>query len=317
MIRVLITGSTAFVGSHLADRLVAAGYEVHGLKRPRSPEIFMRSDVHYHVGDITDYTAMYHLINEVRPHFIYHLAAQSFVPLSWEAPTMTQTANLNGSLNILEAVRQVDPSGIRVLMAGTSEEYGEVRPEECPITEDQPLRPLSPYGASKVAMDMIARVYTKSYGLKVTVSRAFNHTGPRRGEEFLTSKIAKKLAEVKLHLSEPVIELGNMDAVRDFTDVRDTVSAYMLLALDGIPGEVYNIGTGKGRSIQEVFDTLTIVSGIRIRIEQNPKFMRPSDVPLLICDASKIRTQLGWEPTIEFETTMMDLFNYWVERLEK
>lgn len=317
MIRVLITGSTAFVGSHLADRLAAAGYEVHGLKRPRSPEIFMNPNVNYHVGDITDYTAMYHLIDGIRPHHIYHLAAQSFVPLSWEAPTMTQTANLNGSLNILEAVRQVDPANTRLLMAGTSEEYGEVRPDECPITEDQPLRPLSPYGASKVAMDMIARVYAKSYGLKVIVSRAFNHTGPRRGEEFLTSKIAKKLAQVKLGQSEPVIELGNMEAVRDFTDVRDTISAYMLLTLDGMPGEVYNIGTGKGWSIQQVFDTLTIVSGVRIRIEQNPKFMRPSDVPLLICDASKIRNHLGWEPTIEFETTMMDLFNHWVERLSK
>lgn len=317
MKRVLITGSTAFVGSHLADRLTRLeGYEVHGLKRARSPELWMNDKVTYHVGDITDQTAMSSLIEDLQPEYIYHLAAQSFVPLSWEAPTMTLQTNVNGSLNILEAVRQHSGPNTRVVMAGTSEEYGYVTPDECPITEHQPLRPFSPYGASKVAMDLLCQVYAKSYDMQVMVTRAFNHTGPRRGQEFVTSKIARQLAMIYLGQCEPVIELGNTGAVRDFSDARDIVRAYLMVAELGTPGEVYNIGSGNGRPISNVLDTLVEISGLQgIEIQHNAKFMRPADVPLLVCDSTKIRQQIGWEPKIEFNQTMTDLYNYWLERL--
>lgn len=313
--KVLITGSTSFVGSHLADMLVAkSGYEVHGLKRARSIPTFMNPKVEYHVGDITDSTAINILVQQVQPDLVFHLAAQSFVPLSWEAPRMTSEANAQGSLNVLEALRWHKPDAT-LLVAGTSEEYGWVAPEEIPIREDNPLRPLSPYGASKVYMDMLSQVYAKSYGMKIIISRAFNHTGPRRGEEFLTSKIAKRCAEARLRITPPVIELGNLDSVRDFTDVRDTIQAYLRLSLIGEPGQVYNIGTGVGRSGQEVLETLMNVSGVSLAVQQNPKYMRPADVPVLIADASKLIRETEWEPKYEFEQTMGDLYIYWLNTL--
>lgn len=315
MAKVLITGSTAFVGSHLVDKMVDLEAEVHGLRRPRSPEFFVNPGATYHVGDITDQSAVYYLITKIKPDFIFHLAAQSFVPLSWEAPSLTLSSNLIGSLNILEGVRLAHPEA-KVLMAGTSEEYGKVYPQECPITENQPLRPLSPYGASKIGMDMMCQVYAQSYDMQVVVTRAFNHTGPRRGAEFVTSKIAKKLAEIGLGECDPVIELGNLDAVRDFTDVRDVIDAYMAIVDQGKPGEVYNIGSGVGYSVKNVLDILLEISGLHdVEIRQNPQFMRPSDVPILICDATKLKEKIGWQPTYKFEQTLRDLFNYWVARL--
>lgn len=317
IIKALITGITGFVGSHLADYLIdKEKVEVHGIKRPRSRIEFLRYDVHYHEGDITDYSSVANIIAKVGPEFIFHLAAQSFVPLSWTAPRPTLETNIIGTLNILEAARET-PLHTTIQLAGSSEEYGLLSPEECPITEKQPLRPQSPYGISKVATDLLGQQYYRSYKLKVIITRAFNHTGPRRGDDFICSKIAKQLALIKLGRAEPVLTLGNLDPIRDFSDVRDIVRAYWLAATKCVPGEPYNIGSGVGYSIGDVVIKLGDVSGIRADIHRDPRFMRPSDVPRLICDSTKFREATGWKPEIPFAQTLRDLFDYWVERLAK
>lgn len=312
--KALITGITGFVGSHLADYLIdKEKVEVHGIRRPRSLIEFLRYDVHYHEGDITDLASMETIVKEVKPDYIFHLAAQSFVPLSWQAPAQTLTNNIIGTLNILEAVRQHCPSaGIQV--AGSSEEYGLVAPEECPITEEQPLRPQSPYGISKVTTDLLAQQYHKSYGLNTIITRAFNHTGPRRGDIFICSKVAKQLALIKLGKAEPVLTLGNLEAVRDFTDVRDMVRAYWLAVNRCETGQAYNIGSGVGYKVSEVVSLLTSFDKVSVPVKQDPRFMRPSDVPILICDSTKFRDYTGWKPAIPFEQTLRDLFDYWVEK---
>ena len=315
-LKALITGVTGFAGSHLADYLIdKQKVEVHGIKRPRSKTEFLRYDVHYHEGDITDKASMSRLILEVAPDYIFHLAAQSFVPLSWTAPEATLTTNIIGTLNILETVRELGGKAV-IHIAGSSEEYGMVAPEECPITEQQPLRPLSPYGVSKVAADLLGQQYCRSYGLNTIITRAFNHTGPRRGEQFVTSKIARQLALIKLEEAEPVLTLGNLEAVRDFTDVRDMVRAYWLAANHCQPGLPYNIGTGEGHTIRNVVDTLCALTDTWPQIEQDLQFMRPSDVPRLICNSITFRDDTGWKPEIPFEQTLRDLFDYWMRRLK-
>ncbi len=314
--KALITGATGFVGSHLADYLLdIENVEVHGLIRPRSRTEFIRPDVIYHEADITDYSAIAAVVREVQPGYIFHLAAQSFVPLSFKAPNSTIITNVIGTLHILEAVKNECLDAI-VQVAGSSEEYGLVRPEECPTNENQPLRPMSPYGLSKVSADLLAQQYCRSYGVNTIITRAFNHTGPRRGKVFITSKIAFGIANIIVNKVEPVLTLGNLEAVRDFTDVRDIVRAYWLLANKGLYGEPYNIGTGLGYSIRELVEIYRDISEVDFVVEQNSEFMRPSDVPLLLCDATKAREATGWKPTILFWTTLTDLLDYWIKRLK-
>ena len=317
MMKALITGATGFVGSHLADYLLdIENIEVHGLIRPRSRTEFIRSDVIYHEADITDYSAIASVVKEVKPDYIFHLAAQSFVPLSWKAPNSTIITNVIGTLHILEAVKSECPDTI-VQVAGSSEEYGLVYPDECPITESQPFRPMSPYGLSKVSADLLSQQYCMSYGVNTVITRAFNHCGPRRGKVFITSKIAFGIADMIVNNAKPVLTLGNLEAIRDFTDVRDIVRAYWMLANNGKHyGETYNIGTGIGYSIKELVKLYKDISKVNFTVEQNLEFMRPSDVPLLLCDATKTRETTGWQPTIPFWTTLSDLLDYWINKLE-
>ncbi len=313
--KVLITGITGFAGSHLADLLLAEHPEVEvcGIKRWRS----RRENIEHleeHVRmlecDIRDGSATRDVIEAERPDLIFHLAAQSFVPSSWIAPQESLSTNILGQLNIFEAIRKSGHDS-RILIAGSSEEYGLVHPDELPITEDQPLRPLSPYAVSKVAQDMLAYQYFQSYGLKVIRSRGFNHTGPRRPAVFVCSDFAKQVVEIELGLREPEIRVGNLEARRDFTDVRDMVNAYWLALTKGEAGEVYNIATGTSWAISEVLDKLAGMAKIDVTIVQDQKRMRPSDVPRLEGDASKLRAATGWEPRIPFDKTLADLLDHW------
>ncbi len=314
----LITGITGFAGSHLAEYLLSRGdCEVHGTMRwrARTENIdAIRTRVHLHQCDIRDATAMYQLIRDLRPERIYHLAAQSFVPMSWVAPAETLTTNIIGQTNLFEAVRAVDYE-CRIQLAGSSEEYGMVRPEEAPIKETNPLRPLSPYGVSKVAQDLMGYQYHQSYGTFIVRTRGFNHTGPRRGEVFVTSNFARQIAEIEARKRPPVICVGNLEAQRDFTDVRDTVVAYYLALEKGEPGEVYNVATGKGWKIREMLDILLSLAKVSVKVEQDPKRMRPSDVELLLGDPTRLKKQTGWEPKYKFEQTMKDLLDYWRARV--
>ncbi len=317
--RALVTGITGFVGSHLAEYLLSRGdVEVFGTVRWRS----RRENIEGILGrialiecDLCDPSAVDSAIESIRPDLVFHLAAQSFVPTSWVAPAETITNNVIGQLNLFEAVRRagIDPL---IQIACSSEEYGLVLEDEVPISEENPLRPLSPYAVSKIAQDFLGYQYFRSYGLRVVRTRTFNHTGPRRGDVFVTSNFAKQIAEIEHGLAEPVLRVGNLDARRDFTDVRDVVRAYWLALERGEPGEVYVIASGRAYRISEVVDMLLGMTSASIRVEQDPSRMRPSDVPVLLGDSRKFRARTGWEPEIPFERTLADLLAYWRARTQ-
>jgi GDP-4-dehydro-6-deoxy-D-mannose reductase len=318
--RVLITGITGFAGSHLVDYMLGLkGIEIHGIQRWRSrtenvdhvlDKIFM------YECDMRDAHSVTNVIRDVRPELIFHLAAQSLVPASWKTPSETLGTNILGQVNILEAIRRV---GIepRIQVAGSSEEYGLVNAEELPVKETNPLRPLSPYAVSKVAQDTMGFQYFKSYGMDIVRTRAFNHTGPRRPSVFVCSDFARQLVEAELGLRDPVIKVGNLDAKRDFTDVRDTVIAYWLALEKGKAGEIYNISSGKCFRIRDVLDMLIEITRSKVKVIQDKDRMRPSDVPVLQGDSSKFRSLTGWEPKIPFEKTLTDLVDFWRKALKR
>lgn len=313
--RCLITGITGFVGSYLCELLLEMdNMEIYGIRRWRS-----RMENIEHIEDkitliecdLRDSTSVTNCIEEVRPDKIFHLAAQSFVPTSWLAPSETLTTNLIGTLNIFEAVRKAGLMETKIQIAGSSEEYGMVYEEEVPIKETNPLRPLSPYGVSKVAHDLLGYQYFMSYNMYIVRTRGFNHSGPRRGEVFVEANFAKQIAEIEKGFKKPVIYVGNLEAQRDFTDVRDMAKGYWLSLEKCDPGEVYNICSGKAYKIKEVLDILLSLSKVKVEVIQDPTRIRPSDVEILLGDHSKFTEKTGWQPTIPFEKTLEDILNYW------
>lgn len=313
-LRILITGITGFVGSHLAEYALArGGVEVFGTVRWRSRMENVEGilpDINLVDCDLRDSVAVRKCLTDIKPDYIFHLAAQSYVPASWNAPEETLTTNIISELNLLEAMRDADRE-IRIQVAGSSEEYGLVFEDEAPIKETNPLRPLSPYAVSKVAQDMLAYQYNRSYGLFTVRTRAFNHEGPRRGHVFVTSNFARQIAWIEKGKKEPVIEVGNLSARRDFTDVRDVVKAYWLSLEKGEPGEVYNIGSGKAVTIQEMLDMLLAMTDAQIEVRPVPERMRPSDVELLLADVSKFNALTGWKADIPLSKTLGDTLDYW------
>lgn len=312
---VLITGITGFAGSHLAEFLLAKkNIKVSGIYRWRSKIENIEhiiNKIGFYECDLRDAASTTALIRKVKPDMIFHLAAQSYVPMSWTAPSETLTTNITAQVNIFEAIRTLGMKDCRVQLACSSEEYGMVYPSETPIKETNPLRPLSPYGVSKVAQDLLGYQYYMSYGLNVIRTRAFNHTGPRRGDVFASSNFAKQIVEIEKGKRKPVIFVGNLEAIRDWTDVRDVVRGYYMILKDGKPGEVYNICSGKGYKIREMLDILLSLTDIKIEIKQDPARLRPSDVELLVGDNTKIRKAIGWKAEIPFKKTMQDLLEYW------
>ncbi len=316
--RILITGISGFTGSHLAEYFLSKGQdELHGTIRWRSDLqniAHICQNIVLHECDITDASAVKSVILQVNPDQIFHLAAQSYVPFSWRAPHQTLSTNILGELNLFEALRQTKMESL-VHIAGSSEEYGLVLPEEIPIKETNALRPLSPYGVSKVAQDLLGYQYFKSYGLPIIRTRAFNHEGPRRGEVFVTSTFSKQIAEIEKGKKDPVIHVGNLNAVRDYLDVRDVVRAYALALSKGSPGEVYNICSGEGIKIGDMLKKLLSLSRVEVKIEEDPARMRPSDVELLVGSSEKFRQATGWKPEIPFTQTLQDLLDFWRARI--
>jgi len=260
--------------------------------------------------DMTDIVSVRRTLATATPDHIYHLAAQSFVPTSWTMPVATMETNVTGQINLFEACLSMGMNPM-IQIACSSEEYGDVYPDEVPIKETNPLRPMSPYAVSKITQDMLGFQYHESYGLNVVRTRAFNHSGPRRGEVFVESNFAKQIASIEAGKQEPILWVGNLGAMRDYTDVRDMVRAYRLALTKGEPGDVYNIASGRAVSIQEVLEMLLARADVQIRVEQDPSRLRPSDVPVLIGDCSKFKRQTGWEPQIQIEETLKDLLDYW------
>jgi GDP-4-dehydro-6-deoxy-D-mannose reductase len=317
MRRVLVTGVTGFAGSHLVDYILARGdCEIFGIYRWRSRteniEQF-KTRITMLECDLRDASSTREAVEHVRPDWIFHLAAQSFVPTSWTAPTESLVTNVIGQVNIFEAVRRTGLK-CRIQIACSSEEYGMVRADELPIQETNPLRPLSPYAVSKVAQDMLGYQYWMSWKVDSVRTRGFNHEGPRRGPVFVASDFAKQIADIEKGLKPPVLGVGNLDARRDFTDVRDVVRAYWLALEKCEPGEVYNICRGRAWSIREVLDLLLSMTTAKVEVRQEPWRLRPSDVPVLLGDNSKFVKATGWQPVIPFEQTLRDMLEYWRAR---
>ena len=315
--RVLVTGVTGFVGSYLVEYLLEnhPDVEIYGQKRWRSP-----LDNITHVVDkislvdcdLTDAYSTSQMMKNVEPERVFHLAAQSFVPYSFNAPVITLETNSIGTLHLLEAIRNtnIDPL---VHICSSSEVYGQVNENEVPIKESNPLRPQSPYAVSKVSEDMISYQYFKSYGIKTIRTRAFTHSGARRGEVFVDSWFAKQIALIEKKKIEPIVKVGNLDSIRTFMDVKDTVRAYWLCLEHCNPGEVYNIGGKETMTIKEMLDMLLKISTFedKINVKVEKELLRPSDVTLQIPDTSKFKKLTGWEPKIPYSQTLKDTLDYW------
>ena len=305
--KALIIGAAGFVGGHLAKELVSAGWDVSGTKLPTESA---NLDIPVFGLDILDAAAVGGLLRKVKPDYIFHLAAQSSVPVSWKSPSMTVDVNIKGVVNLLEAVRDMEnPS--RILLVGSGDEYGYVLPSELPIVEDTALRPGNVYACTKIAQGMMGQIYARAYGLEVIIARAFNHIGPGQTDAFVIPGFCKQIAKIESDGGTGVIKVGNLDAKRDFTDVRDIVKAYRLLALKGVSGEIYNIGSGEAVVINSLLEKLLSLSKAKITIELDPARMRPSDTPVIQADISKITECTGWRPEIPLNTTLEDVLNEW------
>jgi GDP-4-dehydro-6-deoxy-D-mannose reductase len=316
-VRLLVTGAGGFVGGHLAEFLHAEhpDVEVHGVSLPHGSVAWRAAPGARMIEtDLTDPAAARAVVEDVRPDRILHLAGQSSVHLSWLDPGGTLRANVLGIVHLLDGVRAL---GLRpaVLVVGSAEEYGPVRQEEMPIGEDTPLRPASPYAVSKVAQGALARLYGPAGGLRVVLTRTFHHTGPGRGEAFAESSFARQIAEIEAGRKEPVLRVGNLEAVRDFADVRDVVRAYWMLLEKGEGGQVYNVCTGRGRRIRELLDVLLAASVARVEVRTDPDRLRPSDVPAQVGDPGRLRAATGWEPRIPLERSLQDLLDDWRDRV--
>jgi GDP-4-dehydro-6-deoxy-D-mannose reductase len=264
--------------------------------------------------DLTDREQTSLVVEQVRPDYVFHLAAQSNVQEAFKDPEGTLMTNVVGQLHLLDALREHAPDA-RIMVTCSSEQYGLVQPEHIPIDEETPFRPNNPYAVSKIAQDALALQYYLSYGQEVIRVRPFNHIGPGQTEHFVTSAFARQVALIEAGLQEPIIHVGNLEAERDFTDARDMVRAYLLALTRGQPGEVYNIGSGKGSTIQWVLDTLLSMSTVEVEVRQDPARMRPSDIPSLICDPTRFRQQTGWQPEIPIEQTLRNILDYWREKV--
>jgi GDP-4-dehydro-6-deoxy-D-mannose reductase len=312
--RAFITGAGGFVGKHLLRYLSRnTGWDLYGNANHR-PEGIDLPRVTWLSTDLTDRDRTAADVAEIKPDFVFHLAAQSNVQRAFQDPESTIVNNIVGELNLLEALRKSAPEA-RIMITGSSEQYGLVSPKDIPIDEETPFRPNNPYAVSKVGQDILALQHFLSYGQKTIRVRPFNHIGPGQTEHFVTAAFARQVALIEVGKQEPVIYVGNLEAERDFTDVRDMVRAYHLAITMGEPGEVYNIGYGKGYSIQWVLDTLVAMSSVKVEVKQDSARMRPADIPSLVCNPAKFRARTGWQPRIPIEQTLKDILDYWREKV--
>jgi GDP-4-dehydro-6-deoxy-D-mannose reductase len=312
ILKALITGISGFVGSHLAEYLLEhAGWEVAGtVYGPYDNIADLCGRLELYPAELSRLDVMTFILEHSQPDAVFHLAAQPLVSVSRKDPWGTIETNVRMQLNVLEGVARIKPV-CRVLVVGSSEEYGLLSPEDLPVNEDTPLRPLSAYALSKVTQDLLGLQYHLTHKLHVVRVRPFNHIGPRQRIGFVASDFASQIAAVELGLRPPIIKVGNLEARRDFSDVRDVVRAYHLLITEGEPGQVYNVGSGQSHAILQVLDILLSMTDVEIEVRQDPQRMRPSEVPEVLCDATRIRQHTGWETTFSFEQSLEDILNFW------
>ena len=325
MTRALITGITGMVGSHLADYLLEhTDWQIHGMLRWRSPldniqaliPLANRGErVRFHYGDLRDAQAMRDVVQHSRPHYVFHLAAQSYPQTSFSSPCDTIDTNTNGTVRLLEALKDIVPDAL-IHVCSSSEVYGRTSKELTPIKEDCPFHPASPYAISKIGADMVAQNYAQAYGMRIMVTRMFTHTGPRRGDVFAESSFAKQIAMSEASGGPHLIRHGNLESIRTIADVRDAVRAYyMLMTVNPQPGAVYNIGGAYTCPVSHILDTLIVYSRRPYQFISDASRMRPIDADNQVPDCSKFMERTGWKPELLFEQTMHDLLNYWRERV--
>ena len=313
--KVLITGINGFVGKHLTDYLLDNNYEVVGFDIKDTIENkIISEDIKIYTGDLRDEQEITTVIKNFNPNLIFHLAAQSSVKLSFENPAETLSINLIGSLNVLEAISKLQTPA-KTLLITSSEIYGQLKPDQVPVTEDYPFEPVNPYAVSKAAVDLLAYQYYKTYKLPVYWARAFSHAGPFQRTVAVLSDWTFQTARIELGLSTPEIKVGNLDVTRDYTDVRDTIKAYVDILLKGKPGQPYNVCSGKGYHLSELLDTITSFSGKKIKVVPDPSRLRPVDIPILIGSPDRLKKDTGWQPKIDIDTTLRDTYKYWIEYL--
>lgn len=310
----LVIGAAGFVGEFLINEMYDNGMEVYATKLPHQK--FSSSHACVYDLDIMDKDAVIALLFEIRPNYIFHLAAQSSAGMAWKNPGLTVDVNIKGSLNVLNAVRELFYKP-RVLLIGSGEEYGHIQSGETPIAETNLLRPGNIYAATKACQNMIGNIYAKAYDMELMMVRAFNHIGPKQEPTFVVSDFCKQVAEIEKGLREPVIKVGNLAARRDFTDVRDVVKAYVQLIQKGESGETYNVGSGKAREIREILNLIIAQSDVKISVEIDPNKLRPVDVPIIEADITKINKLTGWTPQILLEQTIKETLHFWRMRVER
>lgn len=300
--RALIFGANGFVGGHLVRELVSHGYETYGVDR--QSEAHYAEYAGYRPGDITDLTGVVSVCQEFQPDVIVDLAAIASVGVSWRSPQLTMELNVCGALNVFEAARSLEPQP-KVLVIGSSEEYSASR---APLCETDPIDATNPYGISKMAQERFAEAYASRYGLRIYRTRSFNHIGPNQSPDFVIAGWCKQVAEIDASSMPGTMSVGNLEVARDFTDVRDVVRAYRLLVESDHSNEVFNIGSGIARPLRDVLNTIKGFSSQTIEVKTNPELLRPSDNPVICCDAAKAHKQLAWQPEIPFEKTLHDTY---------
>jgi len=309
--KALITGVNGFVGGYLTEHLISKGIEVWGTKlKIESIDKDLLSKITLRDMDLIEKDQVYEVINECKPDLVFHLAAQSSVALSWKLPQLTMNVNIIGTLNLLDAIRQISLE-TRILLIGSSEEYGKIKIEDIPVGEKHIIMPTNPYAISKMAQEMLAMQYVSAYNMKIILVRAFNHIGPKQSIAFVLPDFANRIVKMEKGYLEPILKVGNLEAKRDFTDVRDIVNAYCKLIIAGKSGEIYNVGSGNYYSIKYILDELLKYTKTDIIIQEDPERMRPSDVPIIQCDNRKLKMTVDWEPSYKIEATIIDVLNYW------
>ena len=308
--KALVIGGGGFVGPYLVRHLTDdCGYEVTVTKTEKE-QLVMDNAVVKNL-DILDIGQIVGLLKAEQPDYIFHLAAQSSVAYSWKNPTLTIDVNIKGCVNLLDAVRQLDKKP-RVLLIGSGEEYGHIKEGECPIVEDNTVRPGNIYAATKACQNMLGKIYSDAYGLDIMMVRAFNHIGPNQTPMFVVADFCKQVADIEKGRQEPVIYVGNLSAKRDFTDVRDVVKAYALLVEHGRRGETYNVGTGHAIAISQILDEIVAMSDTAIEVKVDENKLRPVDVPIIEPDIDKIKSEVGWQPVISLELTLRETLEHWI-----
>jgi len=316
----LITGASGFVAGHLIEAIFKNDPQALVTAVDLSePDYYfignsVRDSIRFAKVDLLVIDDLIRILEMANPYFIIHLAAFSSVAYSWKKPIDSFKNNLNIFLNLLEAVKQVNPEP-RILSVGSSEQYGVVSVDKIPLTETEPPNPISPYAVARVAQEYMASVYVKGFKLDIVTTRSFNHFGPRQDERFVLSSFAKQVAEIKKENRKPVIYVGDLSIVRDFTDVRDVVKAYLSLLNNGISGEIYNVCSGIGRTLKECLYGFIQIAGIECEIKKAEELMRPVDNPIIIGDNTKTKERTGWFPETPFEITLRDTYEYWMSRI--